>query len=82
LFSANVYFTNYEEGSIVTLVFRYQDEKNYLALELNPVSANKINLVKAHRGEVRAVVSSNTPISKETWYRFKIVFFNDDIQVI
>lgn len=79
IFQINVYFETLEGMGII--FFRYYDENNFYGLEVNSQSSNKVRLVKKNEGVGEAIEGFDTKLLPQVWYRFKIVYYDTNIQV-
>lgn len=78
IFLINVFTVHEKQGAIL---FRYSDDNNFYAIEFNQPGDQKLRLVKKFQGAGSVLKSKNEPLLAKTWYRFKISFFKDNIEV-
>jgi len=76
--NANVYFADLGEAG---LIFRYYDKNNYYSLSINKDNSNKLILSKVVNSDYKEINDFDIPLKRNEWYRFKIVFHIDLIEV-
>ena len=78
VFNLNVYMEKAGQGAIL---FRFLDENNFYALEMNQPGEKNLRLVKKSQGTGTLIKSLRLNILPKEWYRFKIMFHLDNLQV-
>lgn len=78
VYSVNVYM---EQARQAAILFRYSDENNFYAVELNQVGENKMKLVKKSQGTGTVLKVKPLAVEPKEWYRFVISFHLDNLQV-
>ena len=63
------------------IIFRYYDNRNFYAVEVNAAGPHKVRLIKKVEGVGEVVKGVSDQLLAKTWYRFKIVYHGDNIQV-
>lgn len=61
--------------------FRYYDENNYYVIKLNVKGQKKMELYKKVGGFESLIETNDESFLELVWYRFFIVFHNDEIMV-
>lgn len=78
VFQANVYMDQPKQAA---LLFRYADENNFYAVEMNQPGDKKLRLVKKSQGTGTVIKGLPIEIEPKEWYRFKILFHQESLQV-
>jgi hypothetical protein len=78
IYNVNVYMDKAKQAAIL---FRYSDENNFYAVELNQPGDKKMRFVKKLQGTGSVIKGAAIDIQPKEWYRFKILFHMDNLQV-
>lgn len=78
IYSVNVYM---EKSKQAAILFRFMDENNFYSIEMNQPGEKKLRLVKKSQGTGTVLKYSAMEIQPKEWYRFKISFHFDNLQV-
>lgn len=75
--AANVYFGEFGTAAVV---FRFQDENNYYAVEFD-TEKDKIYLIKRIYGEKSILRTYDLELETQTWYKLDITYYSTNIEV-
>ena len=78
VYNVNVYM---DQAKTAAILFRYLDENNFYALEMNQPGDKKMRFVKKSQGTGTVLKATSQVMEAKEWYRFKISFHFDLLQV-
>jgi len=72
-----------QDGRIIDIVFRYQDDDNYYFVRINVNSAGALQTTGRYKAGVLSVLKTATrTLYASTWYKFRITWWNDYVGLV